>query len=178
MAESSRVARKRKSAPDRNPIPPRETSVFERIHFSTAPPAKRFESCFMDRKVIDSYYMELEDFKELIVCGRSVRDMLLPWESALDLDERVYPNLVRVFYLNIEISTNRLDRIVTYVGGVPIEFDVEDLNHILGTLDDNHTIYTSRKALLFANFGHNHGVKNIYRRRDLSNDICALPFLS
>ena len=167
MVESSKAARKRKSALNRNLIPPRETSEFERIHFPTAPLAKRFESCFMDRKVIDSYYMDLEDFKELIVCGRSVRDMLLPWESALDLDERVYPNLVHVFYLNIEISANRLDRIVTYVGGVPIEFDIEDLNHILGTLDNDHTIHTSRKALSFANFGHNHGVKNICRRRDL-----------
>ena len=40
----------------------------------------------MIRKVIDVYYVDLEDFRELIVCGRSVRDMLLPCESTLDLD--------------------------------------------------------------------------------------------
>ena len=117
----------------------------------------------MGHQVIDSYYVDLEDFRELIVCGKKVRDMLLPWESALDLHERVYTNLVRVFYLNIEISANRLDRIITHVGGVPIEFDVEDLNNILGIPNDNHKVYTSRKALSFAYFVHYYGVKNIYK---------------
>lgn len=76
--------------------------------------AKRFESRFMGRKVFDSYYIDLEEFRELIVCGRSVRDMLLPWESTLDFDEQVYHNLVRVFYSNTKIFTNRLDRIITH----------------------------------------------------------------
>ena len=49
--------------------------------------AKRFEDRFMGRKVIDSYYMNLKDFRELVVYGKSVRNMLLPWEMALDLDE-------------------------------------------------------------------------------------------
>ena len=31
----------------------------------------------MRRKVIDSYYVDLEDFTELIVCGGSVKDILL-----------------------------------------------------------------------------------------------------
>ena len=102
-----------------------------------------------------------------------MKDMLLPWESALNLDEQVYPNLVRVFYSNIKIFANRLDWIITYVGGVPIEFDVDDLNNILGTLDANHTIYTSRKALSFVDFAHNCGVRNICRHRDLTSDIYA-----
>ena len=58
--------------------------------------------------------------------------MLLAWESTIDFDKRVYPNLARVFYSNMEISATRLDMIVTHVGGVPIEFDVENLNNILG----------------------------------------------
>ena len=78
----------------------------------------------------------------------------------------------------MEISINRLDRIMTYAGGVPIEFDVEDLNKILGPQDIGHHIYTSRKALSFADFAHHHGVRSICRRRDLTNDICALPFRS
>ena len=109
MAKSSRAVRRRKGVPGRNPILPWETSEFERIHFPTAPLAKRFESHFMRCKVIDVYYVDLKDFRELIVCGRSVRDMLLPWESTLDFDERIYPNLVRVFYSNMEIYTERLD---------------------------------------------------------------------
>ena len=72
----------------------------------------------MGRKVINSYYVDLDDFVELIVYGRSVRDMSLPSELALDIDERIYPNLVRVFYSNMEIFANRLDRIITKIGGV------------------------------------------------------------
>ena len=83
--------------------------------------------------------------------------MLQPWESGIDFDDRVYPNLVCVFNSNIELSTTRLVRIVTQVGG---------------------EIYTPRKAFSFADFVHKDGVHNICRRRDLSNDICALPFLS
>ena len=142
MVESSRATRKRKNVPRRNPIPPQETFEFERIHFPTALMAKCFEDRFMTRKVIDSYYVDLEDFGELVVCGRSVRKMLLSWEPALDLDEQVYPNLVNVFYSNMKISATRIDRIITHVGGVPIEFDAEDLNNILGILNAGHNVYT------------------------------------
>lgn len=75
----------------------------------------------MGCKVIDSYY------EELVIYGRSVKGMLEPWEVALSIEERVYPNLVRVFYWNMEISAYMLDGIITNVG-VPIEFDVMDLN--------------------------------------------------
>lgn len=78
----------------------------------------------------------------------------------------------------MKISANRLDRIITHVGGVPIEFDVEDLNNILGTPDAGHKIYTSRKAFSFPNFVHPDSVRNICRRRDLTNDIFALYFRS
>ena len=53
----------------------------------------------------------------------------------------------------MKISATRLDRIITHVGDVPIKFDVEDLNNILGILDAGHKVYTSRKAALsFADF--------------------------
>jgi len=58
----------------------------------------------------------------------------------------------------MEISVTRLDRIVTHVWGIPIEFDVEVLNNILRILDVGRRIYTSRKALSFADFAHNFGV--------------------
>ena len=84
--------------------------------------------------------MYIEHFTELFVYGRSVRNMLQPWESAIDFDDRVYPNLVRVFYSNMEISATRLDRMVTQVGGVPIKLDIEMLNNILGIMNDGHEI--------------------------------------
>ena len=70
----------------------------------------------------------------------------------------IYPNLVQVFYSNMELSETQLDKIITHVGGVPIEFDVELLNNILGISNDGHRIYTSKKALSFSNFAHHLGV--------------------
>ena len=88
------------------------------------------------------------------------------------------PNLISVFYSNMKISATRLDMIVTQVGDAPIEFNDEDLNSVLGIPNVGHEIYTSRKALSFVDFVHNDGVRNICRRRDLTNDICALLFQS
>lgn len=48
----------------------------------------------------------------------------------------MYPNLVRVFYLNIGVSETRKDTIVTSVGQIPIEFDVSNLNRTFGALDE------------------------------------------
>ena len=132
----------------------------------------------MGRQVLDPFYVDIEDFKELVVCSRSVRNMLRPWESSIDFDDKVFPNLIRVFYSNMELSETRLDKIVTHVGGVPSEFDVELLNNILGISNDGHMIYTSREALSFSSFAHHLSVRNIFCRRDLINDICNSPFRS
>ena len=140
--------------------------------------AKHFEDRFNGRKVLNSFYVDIEDFRTLIVCGRSVRNMLQPWESAIDFDDRVYPNLARVFYSNMEISASHLDSIVTQVGGVHIEFDDEDLNGFVGISSDGHKIYTSRKALSFDGFCHDDGVRNICRPEDLSYETCHFPFRS
>ena len=128
----------------------------------------------MGHKVLDSYYVDIEDFTKVIVCSRSVRNMLQPWEFNIDFDDIVYLNLVCVFYSNMEISATRPDRIVTQVGGVSIEFDDDDLNNFFSISNIGQEIYTSRKALSFVNFVHNNGVCNICRRQDLTNDICAL----
>ncbi|KAH9686494.1 hypothetical protein KPL70_014367 [Citrus sinensis] len=128
---------RRKSVPPRNPIPPWEVSEFSRIHFPTPSLAKRFEDRFDGRKVLDHFFVDIDDFRNLVVCGRSIRDMLQPWEAAIDLDDRVYPNLVRVFYSNMEISDTRPNRIVTQVGRVSIEFDVVDLADFLAV---NHRL--------------------------------------
>ncbi|KAH9685791.1 hypothetical protein KPL70_014095 [Citrus sinensis] len=162
----------------RNPIPPREVSEFARIHFPTPSLAKRFEERFDGRKVLDSFFVDIDDFRNLVVCGRSIRDMLQPWEAAIDLDDRVYPNLVRVFYSHMEISDTCPNRIVTQVGRVPIEFDDADLADFLGISCEGLDIYTSRKALSFDSFRHTDGVRNICHRRDLSDEICLLPFRS
>ena len=71
MANSSQPTRRRKVASTQNLIPLRETSEFQRIHLPTAPLIKHFKDRF-----IDSYYVDIEDFRDLIVYGRSVRNML------------------------------------------------------------------------------------------------------
>ena len=78
----------------------------------------------------------------------------------------------------MEIFATRLDMIVTHIGGLPIEFDFENLNNILGIQNARYTIYASQKALSFDNFTHCEGVRNICCRRDLTSDICVVPFQS
>ena len=51
--------------------------------------------------------------------------MLEPWEEALSIKEKVFPNLLRVFYLNIKLSTTSQGRIITNVGKVPIGLILE-----------------------------------------------------
>ena len=104
--------------------------------------------------------------------------MLRQWDEALGIEERIYENLVKVFYCNMEISVNRKDRVVTHVGGVRIEFDMFELNRILGISCEGLNLYTVRKELHFSQFTHIEGVRNICRRRDLSNEVCSLSFRS
>lgn len=133
MAETSKAKAKRKSTAKRNLASPKEVLEFERTHFPTTPMIRHFQNYFMSHKVIDSYYVDLDDFKELVICGKSVNKMLEHLKDALSIEEQVYLNLVQVFYLNIKIFENRLGRIITNVGIVAREFDVEDLNQIIGT---------------------------------------------
>ncbi|KAH9648550.1 Integrase catalytic domain-containing protein [Citrus sinensis] len=53
-----------------------------------------------------------------------------------------------------------------------------DIKMYRGISCEGLDIYTSRKALSFDIFSHTHGVRNICRRRDLSDEICMLPFRS
>lgn len=95
--------------------------------------------------------------------------------------EVVYPILIRVFYSNMEISATRQDRIVTNVGSVPIEFDMGDLNKILGIEDKNLELYTFKKEVDFNDFNdfnNSHAIKNICRHRDLLDDVCPFSFQS
>lgn len=134
----------------------------------------------MSRQVTTFYYVELDAFDDLIISAGSIRSLLeaAGWANALTIEENVYPNLVRVFYSNMEISASRQNRLIINVGGVPIEFDIADLNRILGTLNKGFVIYTSSKDLHFNHFRHADGVRNICRRKDLTDDICSLFFRS
>lgn len=88
--------------------------------------------------------------------------------------------LIRVFCLNIEISTSRQDRIHNNVGGVSIKFNVKDLNRILGIKDEGLKICSCRKELMLNHFLYVNEIwnttPNVYG--DLSDDICHMPFPS
>lgn len=96
---------------------------FGKTHFSTPFLSRRFHARFMSHTVITSYFTDLNAFDHLSICDRSFKKMLelVGWESVLSIDEYVYPNLVKAFYSNIELSVTTQDMIVTNVGGVPVK---------------------------------------------------------
>ncbi|KAH9657663.1 CCHC-type domain-containing protein [Citrus sinensis] len=73
------------------------------------------------------------------------------WLNALVVEENVYPDLVKVFYSNMEVSEENKNRVITTVGGVLIEFDDSELNSILGSSDDGLEICSLRKSLHLGN---------------------------
>lgn len=66
------------------------------------------------------------------------------------------------------------------MGGVSIEFNVKDLNKILGIKDEELEIYSCRKELMLNHFLHVNEIwnttPNVYG--DLSDDICHMSFPS
>ena len=168
-----------KQATPSNPSSSRPLSQdFESLHFPNGQLTQRFHEKFMGKPVTPSFYMDIDDFSNITICGRSLPQMLRQWDKALGIKERVFENLVRVFYCNMEISVNRKDKVITHVRGVRIEFDTFELDRILGISCEGLNLYTARKKLHFYQFRHIEGVRNICRRRDLSDDICSLPFRS
>lgn len=103
------------------------TRDFERIHFPFPYLAKRFHTSFMDKTVTSFYFADINDFANITVCGSTIRDILVQWEGALSVEERVCENLVWMFYSNMELFAIRKDRVVTHVSGVQIEFDAFEL---------------------------------------------------
>lgn len=62
----------------------------------------------------------------------------------------MYPNLIKVFYSNMDISARNQNQVIIDVAMDLTEFDVVDLNLVLKTRDNGLEIYTSRKELQFS----------------------------
>ena len=60
----------------------------------------------MGKLVTPSFYMDIDDFSNITICGRPLPQMLRQWDEALGIEEHIFENLVRVFYCNMEISAN------------------------------------------------------------------------
>ena len=78
----------------------------------------------------------------------------------------------------MELFGTRQNRIITHICGVCIEFDEANLSRILGIRYKGLNIYTTIKELNFNDFRHVDGIRNIYRRCDLSDDLYSLSFQS
>ncbi|KAH9705964.1 hypothetical protein KPL70_012065 [Citrus sinensis] len=98
------------------------------------------------------------------------------WLNALLIEENVYPDLVKVFYSNMDCSAEKENRVITTVGGVLIEFDDSDLNNILGSSNDGLEIFSPRKPPDIDDYAYIDAVKNICRRVDLSDEDCTIHF--
>ncbi|KAH9658634.1 hypothetical protein KPL70_023569 [Citrus sinensis] len=98
------------------------------------------------------------------------------WLNALVVEENVYPDLVKVFYSNMDCSAEKENRVITTVGGVLIEFDDSELNSILGSSDDGLEMFSPRKPPDIDDYIYIDAFKNICRRVDLSDEDCTIHF--
>ncbi|KAH9779804.1 Integrase catalytic domain-containing protein [Citrus sinensis] len=106
------------------------------------------------------------DFAGYKISHRTLFQLLgdVGWIDALLIEENVYPDLVKVFYSNMDCSAEKENRVITKVGGVLIEFDDSDLNNILGSSDDGLDIFSLRKPPEIDDYVHVDAVRNICRR--------------
>ena len=98
------------------------------------------------------------------------------WIDELLIKENMYPDLVKVFDSNMEVSEENKTRVITNVGGVMIDFDVSLLNYIIGSSDFGLEIYSPRKSPKLDSYVHVNAVRNICRRNDLSVEDCTIHF--
>ena len=179
MAERPQRRTRSKHTAQRRSSPPRSPPQdFESLHFSDDISSQRFREKFMGKPITPSFSLNISEFSDISVCGHSITQMVSHWKQALCIDEPIYENLVRVFYSNIDFSSTGRKELHTSVGGIRIDLDEPVLCSILGIAYGGLDLYTTRKELSFSSFRHVDGVRNICRRRDLSDDICSLSFKS
>ena len=102
-------------------------SNFESIHFQNHKHlAKWFHQSFKTREVLNTFYVLPDWINTLNISHRNLFQLLgdIGWIDALMIEENMYPDLVKVFYSNMEVSEENKTRVITNVGGVMIDFDV------------------------------------------------------
>lgn len=64
----------------------------------------------MSRSVLDSYFVNLDNLENLSIRRRTLKTLLenMGLINALIMRENVYPNLVTMFYSNMDISESRI----------------------------------------------------------------------
>ncbi|KAH9668296.1 hypothetical protein KPL70_021361 [Citrus sinensis] len=128
--------------------------------------ASRFHQNFRTREVLNTFFVLPDVLHSLQISHRTLFQLLedVGWIDALLIEENVYPDLVKVFYLNMDCSAEKENRVITTVGGVLIEFDDSDLDNILGSSDDGLDIFSLRKPPEIDDYVHVDAVRNICRQ--------------
>lgn len=126
--------------------------------------------------VVPPFYVELNFIRTLMINNHILVQLLekVNWINAMKIEENMYPNLVKVFYFNMDTSVAKWNCVITQVGGVAIEFGVSKLNEILGTPNEGLEIYSTRKAPYCSNYSHIEAFRNICRRINLSDEVCII----
>ncbi|KAH9724358.1 CCHC-type domain-containing protein [Citrus sinensis] len=139
---------------------------------------KRFQQNFRTREVLNTFFVLPDVMHTLKISYRNIFQLLedVGWLNALIVEENVYPDLVKVFYSNMDCSAKKENRVITTVGGVLIEFDDLELNSILGSSDDGLDIFSPRKPPDIDDYVHVDAVRNICWRSDLSVEDCTIHF--
>ena len=81
-------------------------SNFESIHFQNKKYLiKLFQQSFGTREVLNTFFVLLDVMHTLKISHRNLFQLLgdVGWIDALLIEENVYPDLVKVFYSNIEV---------------------------------------------------------------------------
>ncbi|KAH9671187.1 Integrase catalytic domain-containing protein [Citrus sinensis] len=139
---------------------------------------KQFQQNFRTREVLNTFFVLPDVMHTLKISYRNIFQLLedVGWLNAIVVEENVYPDLVKVFYSNMDCSTEKENRVITTVGGVLIEFDASELNSILGPSDDGLDIFSPRKPPDIDDYVHVDAVCNICRCSDLSVEDCTIHF--
>ena len=125
-------------------------SNFKSTHFQNKKHlVKRFQKSFRTHEVLNMFYVLPDWIHTLNISSRNLFQLLgdVGWIDALMMEENLYPDLMKVFYLNMNISVENKTRVITNVGGVMIDFNISLLNSILGSSDFGLEIFSPRKLL-------------------------------
>ena len=132
----------------------------------------------MTRKVLSTFFVLPDWVHSLNISHRNLYQLLeeVDWINTLVIEKNVYPDLVKVFYSNMDVSKEKKTWVITNVGGVLIDFDVSKLNYILGTTDYGLEIFSPRKSPKIGSYVYVDAIRNICRRNNLSVENYTIHF--
>ena len=95
-------------------------SNIESTHFLANHLVKRFHHNFMTCEVLLTFFVLPDWVHSLSISNRNLFQLLedVGWINALVIEENVCPDLVKVFFSNMDTSAEKENRVITNIGGV------------------------------------------------------------